>query len=41
MTMSILKIDVSTKMVARNGKSMVKLVRLPILRPLLLKREIL
>ena len=29
------------KMVARNGKGMMKLVRLPILRPLLLKREIL
>ena len=29
------------KMVARNGKSVMKLVRLPILRPLLLKREIL
>ena len=28
-------------MVARNGKSMIKLVRLPILRPLLVKREIL
>ena len=28
-------------MIARNGKRMIKLVRLPILRPLLLKREIL
>ena len=28
-------------MVARNGKSMMKLVRLPILWPLLFKREIL
>ena len=28
-------------MVARNGKSMMKLARLPILRPLLLKHEIL
>ena len=42
-TMSIIKIGGSTKwlLVARNGKSMMKLVGLPILRPLLLKHEIL
>ena len=38
-TISIIKIGVSAKiMVARNEKSRIKLVRLPILRPLLLKR---